>query len=372
MDDAYAKYVADMEAEGETPLSREEWENADAEEIPSYEEYLKIVKDLGDDSVEVVEKDVWDDFSDDDKIELVKTLKLSKIGGNEPINPDKEVEIKVGKEQTYADVASKAAAKPEFFVRRIMVVNEFRNRNAFINKINAGGSRYSIKQFAYGEVDDPTLVKGFAAARAMDEKNSTKEDTQSQHETRKDAEAALRDLMVADIRDKGLKPEKIFEYTPEELTEVDPYALGFRFTGVVGRGERKTENRGGVTRGQAGRAGVKGKSAEGAYEDSSAFEDVVEFMKSVYEAVGDNNVNDERARNNILDAARRPDFWYSDGFDRIRTVQYYIYYSKGAYEAKGMSKEDLDDIIDDLTKEDTMNRVQDETKSVDESCGKPN
>ena len=365
MDDAYAKYVADMEAEGETPLSREEWEKVDSEEVPSYEEYLKIVKDLGDDSVEVVEKEVWEDCSDD-------TLKLSKIGGNEPINPDKEVEIKVGKDQTFADAASKAADKPEFFVRRIMVVDEFRNRNAFINKINAGGSRYSIKQFAYGEVADPALVKGFAAARAMDEKNSTKEDTQSQYETRKDAEAALRDLMVADIRNKGLKPDKIFEYTPEELIEVDPYALGFRFTGVVGRGERKTENRGGVTRGQAGRAGVKGKSAEEAYEDSSAFEDVVEFMKSVYEVVGDNNVNDEQAKNNILDAARRPNFWYSEGFDRVRTFQYYIYYSKGAYEAKGMSKEDLDDVIDNLTKEDTMNKVQDETKSVDESCGKPN
>lgn len=359
-----------MEAEGETPLSREEWEKVDVDEVPSYEEYLKIVKDLGDDSVEVVEKDVWDDFSDDDKVELVKTLKLSKIGGNEPVTPDKEVEVKVGKDQTYADAAAKADEKFSFHVRRIAIVSDFRHRNAFMDKVRANGLDFTYDELENGDVDDDEILRYFSAARTADEEGSIHQDDLSEYSTWKEAEDALRNLLVKDIQNHGLVAEKIFEYTPDELLEIDPDALGFRYTGVVGKGEKKSEARGGVKTGKAGRAGVKDGGS--AYEDRYTFQDAVDFMKTVYELAGQKDVSKEKIEENILNAARKQDFWYTDGFQRMRTFQYYLYYSKGAYEAKGMDKETIGKVIDNLMKDDTLKKVTDETKGVNEACGKSN
>lgn len=43
-DETYEEYVAKMRAEGEKPVSKEEWDKLEKPEIPTYEDYINVLK----------------------------------------------------------------------------------------------------------------------------------------------------------------------------------------------------------------------------------------------------------------------------------------------------------------------------------------
>lgn len=67
-------------------------------------------------------------------------------------------------------------------------------------------------------------------------RRNVNQDTLDKFNTEDEANEALAEMMKNDIQKFRLNPDKIFEFTPNELLKADPTALGFRFIGVEGKG----------------------------------------------------------------------------------------------------------------------------------------
>ena len=91
-DEAYDEYAAEMRASGQEPVSKEEWDAGDAEDVPSYEDYIKALGGANSkrtsDKIDPIFRDEWEDFDDSEKIETVAALRQSELAGDDKIERD--------------------------------------------------------------------------------------------------------------------------------------------------------------------------------------------------------------------------------------------------------------------------------------------